>query len=77
MKKVHHVSASIEGLLTLSNYRLGQLVEMDGRKARKELLERQIRGEKLIPSSDCEGFDPVKGCPGHEINKYDYNLNRI
>jgi hypothetical protein len=60
------MSASIEGLLRLSNYRLGKLVEMDGRKARKELLERQARGEKLIPSADCDGFDPVKGCPGHE-----------
>ena len=67
MKTRRHMSASIEGLLGLSNYRLGKLVEMNGKAARKELLERQAKGEKLISCADCEGFDLIKGCPGHEI----------
>lgn len=67
MSEKRHVSASIEGLLELTNYRLGKIINMDGRKVRKELLERQAKGEKLIPSSDCEGFDPITGCPGHKI----------
>lgn len=65
-----HMKASIEGLLLLSNQKLARLTGMDGKAARKELRERKNKGEKYIPCSDeCEGFDPVTGCPGHEDNE--------
>jgi hypothetical protein len=32
------------------------------------LFEQHGKGVKLIPlSGECEGHDPVTGCPGHEI----------
>ena len=35
---------------------------------RKEIAILQMKGHKLIGSSDCEGFDPFGGgCPGHPI----------
>lgn len=64
-----HLCASIEGLLLLSNKKLGLLTEMSGSAARKELIQRQLNGEKYISSGDCEGFDPKKGCPGHEVKE--------
>lgn len=63
-----HISASIEGLLRIKSTKsLGTLLNMDGHAARIELNGRLAKGEKLIPSEGCEGFDPIKGCPGHEI----------
>ncbi len=61
----HHISSSIGGLLKLSNLDLRQLFGFDGGKVREELLQRKANGELLIPSEGCEGFDPIKGCPGH------------
>ncbi len=40
---------------------------MDPAEIRADLKERLGRGEKLIPSEGCDGFDPVNGCPGHPI----------
>lgn len=62
----YHVQMSIEGALSLSNYKLGKLFDRHGPSVRKELKARLAKGEKLIGSENCEGFDPVKGCPGHE-----------
>lgn len=64
-----HLCASIEGLLLLPNKKLGLLTEMSGSAARKELLQRQLKGEKYIPSGECEGFCPINGCPGHEVKE--------
>jgi hypothetical protein len=63
------MSASIEGLLQQSTRALSKLLEMDGREARQQLKLKQKAGEKYIPCGDCDGFDPVLGCPGHpEVN---------
>jgi hypothetical protein len=64
----HHMSASIEGLLQYSNKELERLLEIPGKEARNILLHKKANGEKVIPCGDCEGFDPVTGCPGHPIN---------
>lgn len=61
----HHMSASIEGLLKQTNRGLEKLLEMNGKEARKKLREKLQAGEKVIPCGDCDGFDPVRGCPGH------------
>lgn len=68
------MSCNIQGLL--NNYKrkkLDGLLEddngnpMSDYEARKFLKECQDKGWKLIPSADCEGFDPFGGgCPGHK-----------
>jgi len=67
MATQYHVKTSIDGLLNLSNKKLSKLLGMNGEKARMELMIKQLNGELYIPSSGCEGFDPVKGCPGHQV----------
>ena len=67
------MSVSIEGILELTDYKLGLLTGIPGRKARLELIERRANGEIYIPSSNsCEGFCPIKGCPGHEVKEADH-----
>jgi hypothetical protein len=67
MITTRHMNASIEGLLGLRNSQLSRLIGGNGSEIRKELKQRLAKGEKYIPcSEDCEGFDPVTGCPGHE-----------
>ena len=63
---IRHVTCNIEFLLEKDNEWLGIIFEGDGAEIRKELEERKANGEKLIPSENCEGFNPVTGCPGHE-----------
>jgi len=42
--------------------------ELTDKQARSEIAALQIKGHKLIPSGDCEGFDPFGGgCPGHPV----------
>lgn len=67
MAKIHHIVIDIRGLLNESNYRLGKMFDKHGANVRKELKARLAKGEKLIGPEGCEGFDPVKGCPGHIV----------
>lgn len=42
--------------------------QMSDKEARAAIAELQAKGHKLIPSGDCEGFDPFGGgCPGHPV----------
>lgn len=74
--KTIHMSQSIEG--ALKNYTPRQFEKQfancitgpDGklihpREARKLFQQKFDAGERLIPMGDCDGFDPVTGCPGH------------
>jgi len=63
----HCVHMSIEGLLSWTDSELQQMFGGFGPDIRKELEERSLNGEKLIGSQGCEGFDPVSGCPGHNV----------
>ena len=65
----HHVTASIEGALLLSDEELQSMFGGFGPDIRHELEDRKQNGELLIGSVDCEGFDPIKGCPGHEVKE--------
>lgn len=65
---------NIQGLLR--NYKgrkINIFTDNDGhpitdKDARAEIAKLQAKGHKLIPSGDCEGFDPFGGgCPGHKI----------
>lgn len=41
---------------------------MTPREVKAEFLDLLSKGVELIPfGGPCEGFDPVTGCPGHEI----------
>jgi hypothetical protein len=75
MKKIRHMSVSIEGLL---RNHLGKKINfmeddngkpMTDKQARAEIAILQAKGHKLIPASNkCVGFDPFGGgCPGHEV----------
>lgn len=63
---MYHVKTSIKGLLSLPDQELGYILDMDGKAVREELKERLSQGELYIPATGCVGFDPVKGCPGHQ-----------
>jgi hypothetical protein len=77
-KTKHHMSVNIQGLL--DNYK-GRVIDIitddDGKQltdqqARIHLHNLQIEGDKyMCCSSECEGFDPLKGCPSHEIKVCD------
>ena len=62
---IRHVTASIDAVLSLSDDELMAMFDGKAADIRAELQERKAQGEKKIGSIDCEGFDPVKGCPGH------------
>ena len=70
-----HMSANIEGMLRYFARKkmTGILTDDNGKplsdsEARAELKRLKALGHKLIPSGDCEGFDPFGGgCPGHPI----------
>jgi len=68
------MSTNIEGMLrNMKGKKINFLDDENGRtlsdkEARIEIAKLQALGHKLIPSGDCEGFDPFGGgCPGHEI----------
>lgn len=65
MGTTYHVQMSIDGVLALSDKKLSKLFNGDGKQIRKQLKERYSKGERLIGAEGCEGFDPIKGCPGH------------
>lgn len=67
-----HVSTSISGLIDYgkTNSLSGILSDNEGRRYPHEeaiviLYEKLAAGERWLPTDDCEGFDPVTGCPGH------------
>ena len=66
---IRHITVSIERVLQFSDKQLGDFFDGNGSEIREELLERQAKGELKIGSENCEGFCPIKGCPGHENSK--------
>jgi len=68
-----HVSLSVRGaLLDWSDREFeGVFSHPDGRKmtpreAKSALMDELAKGHEVLPcAADCEGFDYVKGCPGH------------
>ncbi len=68
----YHMSTNIEGLLrNMKGKKITFIDDDNGNQmsdamARKEIAKLQALGHKLIPSGECEGFDPFGGgCPGH------------
>jgi len=78
MRQIHHMSVSIAGLLrNMKGKKITFFTHDDGtgmndKEARAAIAALQVKGHKLIPSTNCEGFDPFgEGCPGHEIKEDD------
>ena len=76
MKTIRHMSTNIEGLLRNMKGKKINFInddngnQMTDKQARREIAQLQAMGYKLIPSTDCEGFDPFGGgCPGHKISE--------
>lgn len=74
MRKIHHMCTNIDGLLrNMKGKKINFLSdengkEMSDKEARAAIAELQAKGHKLIPSGECEGFDPFGGgCPGHDV----------
>ena len=69
------MSVNIEGLLrNCKRRKITFMIHDDGSQmtdseARAYIAECQAKGWRLLPTANCEGFDPFgKGCPGHPIN---------
>jgi hypothetical protein len=70
-----HLSQSIRGLLHYSDRELRQALKWitkdDGSRfaspgeLREALMDELAKGHVVLPTGECEGFDPKLGCPGH------------
>ena len=69
-----HISTSIDGLLALSDRHLKNMLysvtDAEGNhptlaEFKKYLNDEKAKGHRLLPSPECDNFDPVKGCLGH------------
>lgn len=75
----YHISTSIEGLLSLSDRHLKNMLwsvtDENGEHPksvqdfRQYLSEELTKGHKCLPSPKCDNFDPIKGCLGHQSSK--------
>jgi hypothetical protein len=63
---IRHLTANIDFMLSYSDRELANIYpNYHPKSIREELESRKANGELLIGSEGCEGFDPIKGCPGH------------
>ncbi len=69
-----HISTSIDGLLSLRDSELKRMLQSvqdeNGyhptlEEFKKYLNEEKEKGHRLLPSPECDNFDPVEGCLGH------------
>ena len=73
---IRHLQTNIAGLLrNCTTKKLGDLFDMNGKEAKRELQALQAKGHKLLPSEDCKHFDPFEhGC---QCRIYDSEGNKI
>lgn len=57
----------IETALQLSNNELKAMFDDDPEVLRSGFKKDLENGDLFIGSENCKGFDPAKGCPGHEM----------
>jgi hypothetical protein len=65
----HCLHMSIDRALAMTDDELQSMFGSFASDIRHELEQRKDKGEELIGSEGCEGFDPVTGCPGHEVKE--------
>lgn len=63
----HHIDTKIESLLGLEELDLIEMFPKFQGNIRQHLQDRLDCGEVYVGSEGCDGFDPIKGCPGHDI----------
>lgn len=70
-----HMATSIDGLLAMSDARMKRMLDYvrdeNGNhptltEFKKYLNEEKAKGHRLLPVPECDNFDPVKGCLGHD-----------
>lgn len=73
-RRAIHISLSVEGAMRWPMRELEGLLltddgyELSGRACKEHLQKLFREGVRKLPfGKPCEGFDPVTGCPGHEI----------
>lgn len=64
-----HLTMKIETALDMTNDELRAMFNKDPEELRAGFKKDLENGDLLIGSYDCEGFNPVTGCPGHEGEK--------
>ena len=71
---LRHISTSIDGLLAMSDKDLRSwlpyISDDEGnhpslKEFKSYLNEEKAKGHRLLPSPECDNFDPVHGCLGH------------
>lgn len=71
-----HMSISIEGLLSMSDAKMKRMLnnvkDENGNQPTLEEFRKYLRhelsiGRRLLPVPECDNFDPVNGCLGHEM----------
>ena len=80
MKTIKHMSLSVRGALTnkrnlkslVGNITVKGVKLKTAQAVRDFLLDELAKGHELLPmSEECEGFDYVKGCPGHPVKEWE------
>lgn len=65
-----HMRLDIRGALknpdALQSFTRADGTSVPMEEARVFLMAERAKGHLYFPMGDCEGFDPLKGCPGHE-----------
>lgn len=75
MRKKMHMTVCLEGALKWSR-KINFIQDDNGRnltdkEARAYFKSLIAEGYRVMPITGCEGFDPIKGCPGHPIPEAD------
>ena len=72
---IWHMSVSVEGLLAMSDARMKRMLNSvkddEGNQPTLEEFKKYLNyewsiGHRLLPVPECDNFDPVKGCLGHD-----------
>lgn len=74
---IHHVCVDIRGALENPKMFINCIITDEGKTLTtiaevKDFFYSQLEmGRRVLPFSKCEGFDYIKGCPGHYIEDDD------
>jgi len=67
MKRMYHVHLRIREMIdNLNDMHRALFPGMDDYQIVQSLFRMLGRGQEVYPVRDCNNFDPVKGCQGHE-----------
>ena len=68
MSRIVHCCLDVRGALSWDRRRLATIFKgLDADQARERLLDCVRAGYEVIPiGPECDGFDYIDGCPGHD-----------